>query len=37
MKIELFILAAICMATMGAYAQSNYLFNELDMNVGNLS
>ncbi len=36
MKIKLLILAALCMATVGVYAQE-YPFNGLDMNMGNLS
>ena len=37
MRIKSLILAALCMATVGVYAQSNYPFNGLDMNMGNLS
>ncbi len=37
MRIKSLILAALCMVTVGAYAQSNYPFNGLDMNMGNLS
>ena len=36
MRIKSLILAALCMVTVGAYAQSNYPFNGLDMNMGNL-
>lgn len=36
MRIKSLILAALCMATLGIYAQSNYPFNGLDMNMGNL-
>lgn len=35
MRIKSLILAALCMATVGVYAQSNYPFNGLDMNMGN--
>ena len=37
MRIKSLILAALCMVTVGVYAQSNYPFNGLDMNMGNLS
>lgn len=34
MRIRSLILAALCMVTVGVYAQSNYPFNGLDMNMG---
>ena len=37
MRIKSLILAALCMVTVSVYAQSNYPFNGLDMNMGNLS
>ena len=37
MRIKSLILAALCMVTVGVYAQSNYPFNGLDMNMGNQS
>ena len=37
MKIKSFILVALCMVTVGVYAQKNYSFNGLDMGMGNLS
>ena len=37
MRIKSLILAALCMVTVGVYAQSNYPFNGLEMNMGNLS
>ena len=36
MRIKSLILAALCMVTVGVYAQSNYPFNGLDMGMGNL-
>lgn len=36
MRIKSLILVALCMSTLGIYAQSNYPFNGLDMNMGNL-
>ncbi len=33
MRIKSLILAALCMVTVGVYAQSNYPFNGLDMNM----
>ncbi len=37
MKIKTFILSLLCLITIGAFAQSNYPFNGLDMNMSNLS
>lgn len=37
MKLLQFITAMFCMATALTYAQSNYPFNGLDMNMGTLS
>ena len=33
MRIKSLILAALCMVTVGVYAQSNYPFNGLEMNM----
>lgn len=37
MKIKSLILSLLCLGTIGAFAQGNYPFNGLDMNMGNLS
>lgn len=37
MKIKSVILSLLCLVTVSAFAQSNYPFNGLDMNMGNLS